>query len=221
MTVDVESLPTYSFKEEVMNSITHFIGFIFACGTLVFFIVFHALNHLTFHYMAPFYFYSLIMMMVFFVSSLYHSSKFGSKKRAVTRIIDHCDIYAFVFATYLPICMRAMTNSAASLSMIIVEIVLAVTGIVLNLVPNNNKAIKIITYLIYIIDGWLIIAFYPFGVGIPFDVFLFVLLGGIVYTIGAITYTIGSKKKWFHSIFHVFVVMAAILQFIGIMFILL
>ena len=221
MTVDIDNLPSYSFKEEVMNSITHFIGFLFAVGTLAFFIVFEVLNKISFHYMAPFYFYSLIMMMMFFVSTMYHSSKFGSKRRAVTRIIDHCDIYIFVFATYLPICMRAMSNSSASIAMIIIEITLAIIGITLNLIPLDNKVTKLITYLIYIIDGWLIIAFYPFGVGIPFNVFLFVLLGGIVYTLGAITYAIGSKKKWLHSVFHVFVVLAAILQFIGIMFILL
>lgn len=220
MTADKKHLPTYSFGEEVMNSITHLIGLVFGVATLVFFIVFNIVHDVSFGYMMPFYTYSLIMMMVFFVSSFYHSSKFGSKRRAVARIIDHCDIYAFVAATYFPICMYAIENRPVALAVMIIEVVLALAGIVLNLVPKNSKIISLITYVIYIIDGWILIFFYPFGIGLEFNVFLFVLLGGIVYSIGAITYAIGSKRKWFHSIFHIFVVLGAMTQFVGILFIL-
>ena len=218
MTADVKSLPTYSTREELMNSLTHFVGLVFAISTFVFFVIFQIRNHLIFSYTFTFYIYSLVMMMVFFISSFYHSSKFASKRRAVARIIDHCDIYAFVAATYLPICVHGIENKNAALAIMIIEIVLALVGIALNLVPTNSKALKVISYLIYIIDGWILIAFFPFGIGMESNVFLFVLLGGIVYSIGAITYAIGSKKEWFHSIFHIFVVVAAILQFIGILF---
>ena len=220
MTLDTKTLPTYSFKEEVMNSITHFIGLLFGIGTLVFFIVYHALNRLDFLYVLPFYVYSLIMMMVFFISAFYHSSRFGSKKRAVARIIDHCDIYAFVAATYFPICVHGIANQGAAIAIMVVEVVLALVGIALNLLPYNNKVIRIISYLIYIIDGWILVVFFPFNIGIEFNVFIFVLIGGIVYSLGAIIYAIGSKKHWFHSIFHIFVVLAAMLQFVGILFLL-
>jgi len=220
MTADVKKLPTYSFKEEVANSITHLIGLFFAIGTLVFFICYHVLNSKSFLFMVPFYTYSLIMMMVFFISSFYHSSRFGSKKRAVVRIIDHCDIYAFVAATYFPICVHGIANQVAAIAMMIIEVSLALVGIAINLLPRSNKVLEIICYFIYLIDGWLLIVFFPFNVGIEFNVFFFVLIGGIVYSVGAIVYAIGSKKKWFHSIFHIFVVMAAIIQFIGILFIL-
>ena len=220
MTLDVKRLPTYSFKEEVMNSITHLVGLLFAIGTLIFFVVYHISNNCDFSFMFPFYTYSLIMMMVFFVSSFYHSSKFGSKRRAIARIIDHCDIYAFVAATYFPICMYGIANKGAATAILIVEVVLMLVGIALNLIPTNSKAIKLITYLIYIIDGWILIFFYPFGIGLKFYVFLFVLLGGVIYSIGAITYAIGSKKAWLHSVFHIFVVLAAMTQFVGILFLL-
>ena len=218
MTADVRSLPTYSAKEESMNSLTHFVGLVFAFATLVVFIVYQIINQLSFSYTFPFYIYSLVMMMVFFVSSLYHSSEFGSKRRAVVRIIDHCDIYAFVAATYLPICVHGIQNTTAAMVIMIVEVALALIGIAINLIPTNSKVLKVISYLIYIIDGWILIAFYPFGIGMEFNVFLFVLLGGIVYSIGAIVYALGKRKEWFHSVFHVFVVLAAILQYVGILF---
>jgi hemolysin III len=44
------------------------------------------------------------------------------------------------------------------------------------------------------------------------------LAGGIAYTIGAVLYGIGSKKRWMHSIFHIFVVFGALLQFFAILF---
>ena len=219
MTANPKRLPTYSRGEEIANSISHLIGFLFAISTLVFFFIESFIHHFGFIYMVPYYVYSLCMMMVFFVSSLYHSSKFGSKRRAVTRIIDHCDIYAFVVATYFPICVYGLTNKMMSTMIMIIEVALAIAGIVINLIPKNNKALNIIAYIIYIIDGWLMIVFYPFGSGLAFKPFLFILLGGIVYSVGAVTYAIGSKKKWFHTIFHIFVVLAAITQFIGIYFI--
>lgn len=219
MTAKIESLPTYTHREEKMNAISHGIGFIFAFSTLIFFIIYTILQHASFLYMFPFYVYSFFMMMVFFVSSFYHSSRFGTKKRAISRIIDHCDIYAFVAATYFPICVNGMENHSVALAIMIIEVVLAALGIVLNLIPSNSKVIKIVSYLIYIVDGWILIIFFPFQIGIEFNVFLFVLLGGIVYSIGAVVYAFGSKKEWFHSIFHIFVVLAAILQFAGILFI--
>lgn len=218
MGTDVNSLPKYTRKEEIMNSLTHLVGLIFGLGTLIFFIVYQLRNNLSFSYMLPFYVYSICMMMVFFVSTFYHSSPLGSKKRAIARIIDHCDIYVFVAATYLPICVHGLENRTAAIIIMIIEAILAIMGVLFNAIPNQSKAIKIISYFIYLVDGWLLIFFFPFGIGISFNVFIFILIGGIVYSIGAITYALGKKRIWFHSLFHAFVVAAAVLQFIGIYF---
>ena len=48
--------------------------------------------------------------------------------------------------------------------------------------------------------------------------FLYLLWGGIAYTVGAILYGIGSKKRWFHSVFHIFVVLGSLLQLIAVAF---
>lgn len=218
MTATTKSLPQYSVKDEVMNSFTHLVGFFFSLGVLIFFIIKQITNNIVFLDMFPYYFYALTMMTVFFVSTFYHSSKLNSKMRAVLRIIDHCDIYLFVAGTYLPICAYGIENKSVALTIIIIEFVLAITGVLFNAIPNNSKILTILGYVIYIVDGWLLVFFFPFNVGIDPKVFLYILAGGIVYTIGAVTYAIGSKRIGFHSIFHVFVVVAAIVQFIGIYF---
>ena len=216
MKPDVKSLPNYSKKEEILNTCTHLFGFIFSIIVLAYFIINNVTKNLSFVYMIPYYVYALSMMIVFLVSSLYHSSKSSSKCRAILRIIDHSNIYLFVFATYLPLCLYAINNRLITILAITIEVILMITGIILNIIPINNKIIKLIAYLIYIIDGWLMILFYPFNIGMDFIIFLFILLGGVIYSIGAISYALGKAKRYFHSLFHLFVVLGSITQFIGI-----
>lgn len=218
MTVKVELLPKYSRDEEIQNSISHFIGALFAIGTLITFIILGNINKYSFLHMVPFYIYSIFMLVMFFVSGYYHSRPFNSLSRAKARLVDHCDIYAFVAATYFPICMYGITNQPISITLLVIEIVLGLTGMILNLIPTDSRWIRLSTFIIYIIQGWAIIIFYPMNIGIPFLSFLFILIGGIVYSIGSIMYAIGHYKRWSHTIFHYFVLIAAAIQFVGILF---
>ena len=220
MTADVNLLPKYTRGEEVYNASTHFAGALFGLGTLICFIILGVVKNYSFLHMIPFYAYSIFMMLMFFVSGFYHSRKFNSKSRAVVRIIDHSDIYAFVAATYFPICMYGVANEPIRYIMHGIEVGLGILGIILNVIPSNSRIVKLVTFLIYIIQGWLLIFFYPFDIGIPFLVFLFTLLGGVAYTIGSILYGIGKYKRWSHTVFHLFVLLGAVIQFVGIYFLL-
>lgn len=216
MSKKVRNLPKYSFKDEIGNSITHGIGFLFSLGVLIFFVYKEITSHIPFSQFYPFYVYVLTMMIVFVFSTLYHTSRFDSTYRFVARIIDHCDIYLFVAGTYFPICMLGTTPHNLGIVMAIIEFAFAIYGILVNAIPNNNKFLKISSYIMYIIQGWLLLIFLPFGVQVANNVFWPILIGGIVYTVGAILYAIGKKKIYFHTIFHVFVVAGAVVQFIGI-----
>ena len=216
MKPSVETLPNYSKRDEIINSLTHLVGFVFGLGLLIFFIIFCVTKNLKFGYMVPYFVYAISMMVVFGVSTIYHSAKLKSKAKAVLRVIDHSDIYFLIFGTYLPLCLYGITNTTVMITAIILESVFMIAGIVLNVIPIDNNIMKVIAYIIYVIDGWLMLFLYPFGIGMDFYVFLFVLLGGVIYTIGAILYAIGKKKIYFHSIFHVFVLLGAITQFIGV-----
>ena len=211
-----KQLPKYSHGEEVSNSITHLIGFLFALGAAIYFVVFGYVATKDITTSFPFLIYTFFMMVMFFMSFLYHSRENHSKSKMICRIIDHCDIYLFVAATYTPICIFGIENKAVGITLLSIEWGLALIGVIMNAISLNNKLVKIFSMIIYIFGGWAIIFFYPFNIGIPYLTFFFVLLGGIMYTIGAVLYGIGSKKPWFHTIFHCFVLVAAILQFIGI-----
>ena len=133
------------------------------------------------------------MFVVFFVSTFYHSSPLDSKVRAVSRVIDHSDIFLFVAGTYTPICLLGIANQAISLGIIIVEWALAAIGIVLTIIGFNHKSVQVISYIIYLLGGWALIFVYPFNQCLEFYTFLFTLLGGVVYSIGAILYAVGKK----------------------------
>ena len=220
MTTSISHLPKYTKEEEIYNSITHFLGSIFAIITLIIFIVISNNKHYSFIYMLPFYIYSMVMLFMFTMSGIYHSRPFFSRSRSICRIIDHCDIYPFIAATYFPICLYGITNITISYTLIYLQLGLALIGIIINLIPTNKRIITALAFIIYIIQGWIIIIFYPFNIGLELTPFLYILSGGIIYSIGAIMYGIGRFKKWSHTYFHIFVLLAAIIQFIGIMYLL-
>lgn len=218
MTASIDHLPKYTKEEEIYNASSHFLGTLFAIATLITFIILGINKGYSFIHMLPFYLYSTMMMFMFTISGIYHSRPFMSKSRSICRIIDHCDIYPFIAATYFPICIYGITNQVISTTLIYVQVTLALTGIILNLIPTNKRITVVLAFIIYIIQGWIIILFYPFNIGLGFTPFLYILIGGIVYSIGSIMYGIGRFKKWSHTYFHIFVLLAAIIQFIGILY---
>ena len=210
------NLPQYTHKQELWNSITHLVGVAFSLVVLSIVIYLSNKYLLSFRYTYPFYIYFLSMFVVFSISTIYHASPLNSRLRQVFRIIDHSDIYLFVAGTYTPICVCAISDHMISISLLIIEYALALAGILVTVFGLNNKKLELVGYIIYLIEGWALMFFYPFNQCLDFNIFIYILAGGIVYTAGAIAYGIGKKNIWFHTIFHIFIVLAAVIQFIGI-----
>ena len=208
--------PGYTHRQEFWNSLTHFLGVLFALAITVTFIVYSAQKDLSFSITYPFYIYTFTMFLTFFVSFFYHTTPLNSKMRAVCRIIDHSDIFLFVAGTYTPIVLLAINNRDITTGLLIVEWVLAITGATLTALWFNHKTISVIGYIIYLLAGWALIFVYPFNQCLPLNIFLFTLVGGITYSVGAIIYVVGKKYIWCHTIFHVFILFGAVLQYIAI-----
>ena len=208
--------PGYTHRQEFWNSLTHFVGVLFALAITVTFIVYSVQKDLSFSITYPFYIYTFTMFLTFFVSFFYHTTPLNSKMRAVCRIIDHSDIFLFVAGTYTPIVLLAINNRDITTGLLIVEWVLAITGATLTALWFNHKTVSIIGYIIYLLAGWALIFVYPFNQCLPLNIFLFTLVGGITYSVGAIIYVVGKKFIWCHTIFHVFILLGAVLQYIAI-----
>ena len=91
----------------------------------------------------------------------------------------------------------------------------AIVGIVLNAV--SLKKFSKISVALYLIMGWMIvIAYQPMVLAIPGGGMQLLVWGGVAYTVGAILYGVGSRKKYFHSIFHFFCLIGTVLHFLSV-----
>lgn len=206
-------VPKYSLGEEIMSAVVHGVGALLSIAALVLCVVFSAKNGNTIGVISSI-IYGTTLIILYTMSTLYHSLAVNNAKR-VFRIIDHCSIYLLIAGTYTPYTLVALPNP---LGIILFSIIwsIAILGIVLNAI--NLKKYKVISAISYLVLGWVIIfAYNPLVDSIPWGGVLLLIAGGIVYTLGAIFYGFGKKVRYFHSVFHIFVLVASILHFLSIL----
>ena len=137
--------------------------------------------------------------------------------KKVLQVIDHCTIYFLITGTYTPILLSAFvpTYPMIGWGLLAAEWILAAVAATLTAI--DLKKYKIFSMICYVGMGWGIAFFLPQTIELMTVPGFFLLLsGGIAYTIGAILYKIGDKKHWIHSVFHIFVVIGSLLQFLSI-----
>ncbi len=206
------SIPKYTLGEELMNSITHGVGAGLGIAALVLCIV-KSCSPLDGYKLASSIVFGLTTTLLYLMSCLYHALKVNRAKR-VFRVIDHCTIFLLIAGTYTPYTLITLRGLTGWLLFSIVWGV-GILGIVLNAV--SLKKFAKLSVACYIALGWVVIfaskqliaALAPTGLWL-------LLAGGIAYTIGAILYGIGSKKRYFHSIFHFFCLIGTTLHFFSI-----
>lgn len=162
--------------------------------------------------------YGAMMILVFTISAVYHGMHLSTGK-LVMRVIDHCDIYFLIAATYTPILLVGIRplNAALAFAIFGVEWGSAVLGAVLNAI--DLKKYSVFSIILYLVMGWCILVCVPKTIeAMTLPGFLFLLGGGIAYSLGAVFYGFGKKKRYAHSVFHLFVVLGAALQFVSIYF---
>lgn len=205
--------PKYTLSEELISAISHGIGVLLAIAGMVLCIVKAAMEGNTIGIVSAS-LYGSFMIILYLMSTLYHSFKPTLKAKNVFRIFDHCSIFLLIFGTYVP---YTLVTLKGALGWTLFGIVLGATvvGIVLNAI--NLEKFKKISMICYLVMGWTIIgAIKQVYNNINFNGLLLLVLGGIIYTIGAIIYGLGKKIKYMHSIWHVFVLAGTILQFFSI-----
>ena len=210
-------LPDYTRGEELMNMITHIVGGAIGIAALVLCIIVSAV-HRNGYGIAGSIVFGVSMIVLYTMSSVYHGLKEGTAKR-VMQVLDHCTIYLLIAGTYTPIVLSAMRPIDPVASWNLFGVVRALSALAITLTAIDLKKYSVFSMICYIGMGWGIIFFLPQAIEVLTKPgFLVLLSGGIAYTIGAVLYGIGSKKHWMHSIFHIFVVLGSLLQFLSIYF---
>lgn len=208
------SIPKYTLGEELMNSITHGVGACLGIAALVLCIV-KSCSPLNGYKLASSIVFGVTTTLLYLMSCLYHALKVNRAKR-VFRVIDHCTIFLLIAGTYTPYTLITLHGLTGWILFGIVWGV-GILGIVLNAVSLRRFAK--LSVACYIALGWVVLFASKQLVSSLAPGGLWLLLsGGIAYTVGAVLYGIGSKKRYFHSIFHFFCLIGTALHFFSIYF---
>ncbi len=209
-------LPTYSKAEEVLHSLSHAVGAVFGIVALILCVI--KASSADAWSIVGAAIYGASMIVLYTASSIYHAVKPGITKQ-VMRIIDHCTINLLIAGTYTPILLSAIRPVSSMWAWIIFAVVWGFGIIAAVLTSIDIKAYSKFAMACYIGMGWSIfLAGDTVLKALPIEAFIYLLLGGVAYTIGAVIYGIGKKHRYFHFIFHLFALLGSVLQFICVYF---
>ena len=196
-------LPDYSKGEEIMNMVTHITGGGLGIVALVLCIVRAALRGGAVDVVGAV-IYGVSLIGLYTMSSVYHGLRPGMGKK-VLQVLDHCTIYFPLAGSY----------PGLGLGLAIGE--WALTALAVTLTAIDLRKYRVFSMICYIGMGWAVLPFAPQALeAMGTTGFGLLLSGGIAYTLGSILYGIGAKKKWLHSVFHIFVVLGSVLHFFAI-----
>ena len=203
-------LPRYTLGEELLNSISHGIGAAAATAGIILCL----LAADSAYAVVSSCIYGLGLIGVCSISCIYHSLKPGMAKK-VMQVIDHCTIYLLIAGTYSVIVLTAIRPVYPVLGWGLFGFQWAVAALAVTLTAFDLKKYSIFSMICYIGMGWAIIPFWRQTLDVLTKPgFLLLLFGGIAYTIGSVLYGIGSKRRWMHGVFHIFVLLGAALQYL-------
>jgi len=210
---EIEGINYYPPIEEKINIISHAIGLLLSIVALVL-LVARASLHGSVWQIVSFAIFGVSLITLYAASTSYHAAKKSALRKRL-KIFDHASIYILIAGTYTPFTLVTLKGT---IGWVIFGISwgLALTGIILKLFFTGKY--DLISTMMYVLMGWIIVfAIKPLINNLPVDGLIWLIAGGISYTIGALTYSI-PKIKFNHAIFHMFVLMGSFCHFMSLFF---
>ena len=206
-------LPDYSKGEEIMNMVTHITGGALGIAALVLCVVRAALRGGAVDVVGAV-IYGVSLIGLYTMSSVYHGLRPGMGKK-VLQVLDHCTIYLLIAGTYTPIALCAIRPGYPAWGWALFGGVWAIAIVAIVFTAIDLKKYAVLSMICYIGMGWcVVLAADPVLKTIPVPGLIWLLAGGIAYTMGAILYGLGRKHRYMHSVFHLFVLAGSILHFV-------
>lgn len=202
----------YTLGEEIFSSVSHGVGACLSIAGTVVLLVFSVIygNALA---VVSSSIYGASLIILYTMSTLYHSFT-NEKIKHFFQIMDHNTIFLLIAGTYTPITLYILGGVTGWVLFSIVWVA-SIIGITLNSI-NMEKA-KIPSLICYIATGWVIIfAIKPLIAKVPFLSALFLVLGGVIYTVGIVFYVI-KKVKYFHPVWHIFTILGSAFHYFSIL----
>ena len=205
---------TYTLKEEIISSIVHGIGVFLSIAITGVLVTLSAVYGNVWSIVSTAIF-GASMMLMYMASTLYHAIPFPHAK-TILKKFDHIAIYYLIAGTYTPFLLVLMRGT---LGWVLFAVIwsLALLGTVLKIVSSGSGT-KIWSVSLYLGMGWLVlIASKTLFAVMSKLALVFLVLGGIFYTVGIIFY-LWKSKKYTHAIWHGFVLVGTIMHFMAILF---
>ena len=205
------TLNVYSPAEERINIGSHALGLVLSV-TAFLLLVLRAQSYDNALYTLSFAVFGASLICLYLASTLYHSAK-TLKMRTRLRIVDHATIYILIAGTYTPFCLITLSGPTGW-TVFAVSWGLAAAGLVLKLFFTGR--FQLLSTLMYVFMGWIVIfVVKPMIANLPLAGLVWLLVGGISYTTGAVIYSI-KRIPFNHAIFHLFVLAGSFCHFIAV-----
>ena len=209
----------FSGFEEVMHSLTHGIGaFLSILGLIL--LIFRVSGSGVVQIISTAIFGSSLVVL-YSASCAYHTSCAYYGEHTVSRVrdffmkCDHCMIFILILGTYTPACISAMGGWIGWTVFGIVA-ALCTLGIILNAI--DVERFSKISLVLYILTGWTIaVASVPYFNAVGSLGFLFLILGGVLYTVGVAFYKL-KHVRYMHIVWHLFVLCGSVMHYIMVYF---
>ncbi len=201
---------------EPVNTITHFCGAILSVAGLIW-MLFKVIKHPAPSYLLSVIVFGLSLILLYGASSCYHWVKASPSTIKILRKIDHSMIYILIAGTYTPVCLLGLPKPLGFWLLLGIWS-LTLLGIVLKFTWLG--APRFIYTAFYLFLGWLSVFFIvPIYRAMPIQGFLLFLIGGLLYTSGAVIYAFKPSRFrvsvfGFHEIFHLFILGGSLSHFV-------
>ena len=200
------------------SAITHFIGMLMAIFAAVPLLI-RAAHEPGRIYVISLAIYAASLVLLYAASTTYHTFDLSEKINTVLKKIDHMMIFILIAGSYTPVCMIPLRDTAG-IPLLVLVWGTAIAGILIKAFWITCP--KWFSSLIYISMGWLcVLAMVPLVSSLPTAAFLWLVAGGVIYTIGGIIYALklpffNARHQYFgsHEIFHLFVMGGSLCHFV-------
>ena len=210
-------LPSYTRGEEIFNMVSHIVGGALGIAYLVLCVIMAAVHKSAIGVVSST-IYGASVITLFTMSSVYHGVR-PSMAKKVLQVIDHCTIYYMIAGTYTPIALCAVRSQNTAAGWTLFGLVWGVTAVAVTFTAIDLNKYRLFSMICYIGMGWCVVGFWKltYAAITKWGAF-WLILGGILYTAGAVLYSLGKKKRYIHSVFHLFVNFASLCHFFCIIF---
>ena len=214
--LQLRRLPSYTRGQEIANMVTHIVGGGLGVVILIVAVLLSAFHQNVWGIVGGS-IYGTSLICLYTVSSVYHGLTHVMGKK-VMQVIDHCTIYFLIAGSYTPILLSAIRPIAPIAAWVVFGVEWGLTALAVVFTAIDHHRYRVFSMIGYIGLGWCVIFILKDAVhALGNSGFLWLLAGGVAYTIGAVLYGVGSKKPMFHTVFHCFVVLGSILHAVAVL----